>query len=134
MSNFIGFALDCVDRTLLENQYRLPKLWMIGHPGKLAKILDNVWETHSGKTESAVGAIYRTAKEFGWQKTFLKKLEESKSVEVMIEILRSEKKALSFWSEIEEKIATLVSVRLKHVSQVAVRLFEMDGKALGKRT
>src|SRR5438132_4118755 len=35
MSNFIGFTLECVEQTLAENGYTLPKLWLIGHPGKL---------------------------------------------------------------------------------------------------
>ncbi|HZC34878.1 MAG TPA: cobalt-precorrin-5B (C(1))-methyltransferase CbiD, partial [Chthoniobacterales bacterium] len=57
MSNFIGFALECVEQCLAENQHRLPALWLVGHPGKLAKILAEDWDTHSGKSLSAIQSI-----------------------------------------------------------------------------
>ena len=64
-ANFIGFALKGVDRILEENGHRLPRLWVVGHPGKLAKILDGVYETHSAQSRSAVGAVSRLADQYG---------------------------------------------------------------------
>jgi cobalt-precorrin-5B (C1)-methyltransferase len=65
MSNFIGFTFECVERTLVENDCILPKLWLVGHPGKLAKVLEDVWDTHSSRSGSAVEAVLKVADEFG---------------------------------------------------------------------
>jgi cobalt-precorrin-5B (C1)-methyltransferase len=131
MSNFIGYALECVNQTLTENAHRLPLLWVVGHPGKLAKVLDDVWDTHSQQSRSAVEAIHRAAREFRLGNRILRDLEESKTVEGIVELLHMEHNAPQFWSALENKIGAAVSRRLQRVDQVAVRLFQMDGKALG---
>ncbi len=131
MSNFVGYALECVEQTLIENARRLPLLWVVGHPGKLAKVLDDVWETHSQQSRSAVRAIHRAASEFGLRDCLLRRVEESKMVEGVVELLRAEDSAPRFWSAVESRIGAAVSRRLQRVDKVAVRLFQMDGKALG---
>jgi cobalt-precorrin-5B (C1)-methyltransferase len=131
MSNFIGYALECVDQTLRENAHRLPLLWVVGHPGKLAKVLDDVWDTHSQQSRGAVEAIHRAASEFSLSDRILRRLEESKMVEGVVELLHTEDCAPQFWSALENKIGAAVSRRLRRVDTVAVRLFQMDGKALG---
>jgi len=131
MSNFIGYALECVEQTLTENAHRLPLLWVVGHPGKLAKVLDDVWDTHSRQSHGAVQAIHRAASEFGLSGGMLRRVEESKMVEGVVELLRAEDCAPQFWSSVEKQIGAAISSRLQHVDQVAVRLFQMDGKALG---
>jgi cobalt-precorrin-5B (C1)-methyltransferase len=131
MANFVGFTLECVDRTLEERAYRLPKLWLVGHPGKLAKILDDVWDTHSRQSGSAAGAVSRVADCFGLSSALRTAMAQSTTVEGQIELLRRESIAQQFWSQLEQRIAIRVSNRLKHVDVVAVRLFQMDGTPLG---
>jgi cobalt-precorrin-5B (C1)-methyltransferase len=130
MANFVGFALDCVDLTLKENGHRLWQLWVIGHPGKLAKILDDAWDTHSQQSGSAVAAIHRVGREFGLAERVLRRIEQSRTVEGTIELLDGKSFAVHFWREVEERISAKISARLNHVERVAVRLFQMDGKAL----
>jgi cobalt-precorrin-5B (C1)-methyltransferase len=132
MSNFIGFTLECVEQTLAENGYTLPKLWLVGHPGKLAKVLGNVWDTHSSRSASAVEAVLRAADEFGTTRALRNSIECSRSVESVIELLRDEPFSRRFWGLVECKIAAHVAARLSHVDQICVRLFQMDGKALGE--
>ena len=131
MSNFIGYAMECVNQTLTANAHRLPLLWVVGHPGKLAKVLDDVWDTHSQQSRSAVEAICRAAREFGLKDRILRLLEEFKTVEGIVELLHAEDCAPQFWSALEDKIRAAVFRRLQRVDQVSVRLFQMDGKALG---
>jgi cobalt-precorrin-5B (C1)-methyltransferase len=109
----------------------LARLWVIGHPGKLAKILDGVWDTHSHRSGSAVAPIHRIACAVPECGDFLVRIEQSKTVEGVIELLAPEKFASRFWTVVEQQIAAPVSWRLSRVEQVAVRLFQMDGKALG---
>jgi cobalt-precorrin-5B (C1)-methyltransferase len=131
MANFIGFALDCVAQTVKENDHSLSQLWVIGHPGKLAKILDDAWDTHSQRSSSAVPAIHRVGREFGFADGVLRRIEQSRTVEGIIELLGSEPFAMQFWSDVERRISTKIYARLSRVERVAVRLFQMDGKALG---
>ena len=131
MANFVGFALECIDRTLEENGRQLPRLWVVGHPGKLGKILDEAWDTHSQQSRNAVEPVCRLGREFGFSASLLGRLEQSKTVEGVIEQLDGEPSATQFWSLVERRIGLLVAGRLKRVGQVSSRLFKMDGKALG---
>jgi cobalt-precorrin-5B (C1)-methyltransferase len=132
-ANFIGFALECVDRTLKENGYRLPRLWVVGHPGKIAKILDDVYDTHSAQSRSAVGAVGRIADRFGICGPLLESISQSRTVEGQIELLRDEAFSEEFWSQVEKRIAAQISCLLQRVDKVSVRLFQMDGKPLGEQ-
>jgi cobalt-precorrin-5B (C1)-methyltransferase len=131
MSNFIGFTLECVQRALAENRYILPKLWLVGHPGKLAKVLDDVWDTHSSNSRSAVEAVLRVADEFGIDNELRDSIGSSRTVEGIIELLRHELSSRPFWRLVERKIESKVGTPLDRVDQICVRLFQMDGKALG---
>jgi cobalt-precorrin-5B (C1)-methyltransferase len=131
MSNFIGFALECVEHVLFENGYFLPKLWLVGHPGKLAKILANVWDTHSSRSGSAVEAVLNVADEFGIKGKLRDVMGSARSVEELIELLDRESFSHVFWSLVERKIGMKVASQLKRVDEIAVRLFQMNGKELG---
>jgi cobalt-precorrin-5B (C1)-methyltransferase len=132
MSNFIGFTFECVEHTLTESGYILPKLWLVGHPGKLAKVLENVWDTHSSRSASAVEAVLQAADEFGITGTLRDSIKSSRTVEGVIELLRDKPFSRRFWGLIERRIAGHAAAKLSHVDQICVRLFQMDGKALGE--
>ena len=128
MSNFIGFALECVETTLRENDRRLERLWVVGHPGKLAKVLDDVWDTHSHQAPSAVAAICRVADELGIASEALR---ASRTVEGIAEMLEAQPAASrALWGEIERRIGETVRPKLTRVESLRVRLFKMDGGAL----
>jgi cobalt-precorrin-5B (C1)-methyltransferase len=130
MSNFIGFALECVQQILAENQYRLPVLWLVGHPGKLAKTLAGDWDTHSGRSLSAIQSISQLAQEFGLPVATLEVLGRSRSFEEAFELISPDVLSPSFWAMVEQRIAALTAQRLPLVERVEVRLFRMDGKSL----
>ncbi len=134
MSNFVGFALESLETTLGENSHELPLLWLAGHPGKIAKLLDGTWDTHSQQSTSAVAAVCQVAKDFGIGETLLAQFRTSTTVEGIIELLKLEPNAAEFWSEVERRIAAIVLKRLARVRRVAVRLFQMDGTVLGQIT
>jgi cobalt-precorrin-5B (C1)-methyltransferase len=130
-ANFIGFALECIDRTLEENGHRLPRLWVIGHPGKIAKILDDVYDLHSAQSRSAVGAVCRIADCCGISGTLRELMAQSRTVEGQIELLKDEAFSVEFWSLVEKRVAAQIFCLLKRVEDVSVRLFQMDGNPLG---
>ncbi|MBV9875339.1 MAG: cobalamin biosynthesis protein CbiD [Verrucomicrobia bacterium] len=131
MSNFIGLSLEYLQQTLEENQQRLPLLWLVGHPGKLAKILAGDWDTHSGRSLSAVHAVTRLAREFRLAPSASEVLSRCRSIEEAIESLPGEMLSPAFWNMVENRIATVVAPRTPNVECIRVRLFRMDGGALG---
>ena len=131
MSNFIGLALAYLRQTLEENQQRLPLLWLVGHPGKLAKILAGDWDTHSGRSLSAVHSIVQIGREFGLPPSASEVLSRCRSVEEGIELLPAETLSPAFWTMVEHRIAAVVAPRVPNVERIEVRLFRMDGGELG---
>ncbi|NBV86650.1 MAG: cobalt-precorrin-5B (C(1))-methyltransferase, partial [Verrucomicrobia bacterium] len=129
MSNFVGFALDCVSKTLKDSNSTLPRLWIVGHPGKLAKVLDGVWDTHSHRGTGAVPALLSVARtQYPGVATALM---DANSCETAIERLAGNPEAPAFWRRAEELIARAVHEKVRRVDEVRARLFAMDGQALG---
>jgi cobalt-precorrin-5B (C1)-methyltransferase len=132
ISNFIGFALDCTNLVLAEEGRQLPVLWLIGHPGKLAKTLDDVWDTHSRKSQMAMGAVARLAGEHGFTQEEAQILAKSNTVEAAVEWLKEHPRAKALWSAVESRIADLAHKKLTRVERVETRLFGLGGVALGQ--
>lgn len=132
ISNFIGFALDCTNLVLAEEGRRLPVLWLIGHPGKLAKTLDDVWDTHSTRSQMAMGAVARVAEECRFSQQEAQVLAKSNTVEAAVEWLKVHPRGKELWCAVETRIADLVHTKLTRVERVETRLFGLGGVALGQ--
>ncbi|WP_034295021.1 cobalt-precorrin-5B (C(1))-methyltransferase CbiD [Herbaspirillum sp. RV1423] len=141
IANFLGDALDFTQAALAEQGGELEVLWLAGHPGKLAKVLDGVWDTHSGKSNMAMGGVARVAAELatelGFSGALIAGIESANTVEAAIEHLRNEPGAAAavaaLWRAIEARIAALAQARVPSVRRVEVRLFDLDGNLLGGR-
>ncbi len=132
ISNFIGFALDCTNRVLAEERRRLPVLWLVGHPGKLAKTLDDIWDTHSTKSPMAMAVVARVAGECGFGREEVQALANSNTVEAVVGLLGPHSRSRELWSEVEKRIAAVILGRLRCVDRVEARLFGLHGVALGQ--
>ena len=131
IANFLGDALDFMQQALSEEQRGLDVLWLLGHPGKLAKVLAGTWDTHSSKSAMAMGAVADVAAELGFNSNLVQTLAQANTVEAAIEKLQHESGAPALWMEIERRIAVLVHERAPAASRVEVRLFNLNGKTLG---
>ncbi|UWE14355.1 cobalt-precorrin-5B (C(1))-methyltransferase CbiD [Herbaspirillum huttiense] len=141
IANFLGDALDFTQKALAEEGRTLPLLWLAGHPGKLAKVLDGVWDTHSSKSNMAMQGVARVAEEMNaagqgvlFDAALLQQMKEANTVEAIIELVRQQDAALSrrLWCEIEARIAALAHARVPAVERIAVRLFDLEGRQLGE--
>lgn len=141
IANFLGDALDFTQKALAEEGRTLPLLWLAGHPGKLAKVLDGVWDTHSSKSNMAMQGVARVAEELNaagqgvlFDASLLQQMKEANTVEAIIELVRQQDAALSrrLWCEIEARLAALTQARVPAVERIAVRLFDLDGQQLGE--
>lgn len=132
IANFLGEALDFTQQALAENDSRLEVLWLAGHPGKLAKVLDGVWDTHSSKSNMAMNAVANVAATCGFEQALVEEMKQANTVEAVMELLKSEPRAQELWMEIERRIAQLAHSRVPFVDCVEVRLFNLNGDALGQ--
>lgn len=131
IANFLGDALDFTQTALVEEQRQLDTLWLAGHPGKLAKVLDGVWDTHSSKSNMAMHSVARIAAKGRFSAQIVKNMEQANTVEAIIEQIRHEHGAQQFWQDIEQQIGVLVHARVPAVNNVEIRLFDLSGSALG---
>ncbi|MDO9268002.1 MAG: cobalt-precorrin-5B (C(1))-methyltransferase CbiD [Methylobacter sp.] len=132
IANFLGDALDFLQQALVEQQRHLDILWLLGHPGKLAKVLDGVWDTHSSRSDMAMSVVARVAGERGFDSRLVQELEQANTVEAAMERLKNETGAQALWIDIEQRIAALAHVRVPAVKKVEVRLFNLQGDSLGE--
>jgi cobalt-precorrin-5B (C1)-methyltransferase len=133
IANFLGDALDFTERALQEDGRVLDELWLAGHPGKLAKVLDGYWDTHSGKSRMAMGGVARVAAETGYAPDTVREIEMANTVEAAMEVLKREPGADAFWREVQHRIGSLAHARVPSVSRLEVRLFDLAGNLLGGR-
>lgn len=132
IANFLGDALAFVQQALAEEQRDLEVLWLLGHPGKLAKVLDGVWDTHSSRSDMAMSVVARVAGERGFDSRLVQELAQANTVEAAMDRLKNEPGAQALWTDIEQRIAALVHQRIPAVKQVEVRLFNLQGDSLGE--
>jgi cobalt-precorrin-5B (C1)-methyltransferase len=105
---------------------------VLGHPGKIAKLLDGVWDTHSSKSGMAMGSVAAVAAEMGFSADLVDQIEKANTVENVVQIMKPQADARGYWMEIERRVAALMAPKVPSVDRVAVRLFSMDGTPLGE--
>ena len=132
ISNFIGFALDATERELAAQSLTLASLWLVGHPGKLVKPLAGDWDTHSSKSAMAMHAVAQVAAECGFAARETTVIAHANTVEAVLQALRDHPCGRQLWCEVERRIAALMRSRLTRVQRVEVRLFGLNGVALGQ--
>jgi cobalt-precorrin-5B (C1)-methyltransferase len=119
VSNEWGFMLDEARSCPFES------LLVLGHPGKLAKLMTDQWDTHSSRSVSAVPAVLdlgRTVCGFP--------LPESKTVEGVLSGLEEQHRR-KLADELAHRIGIAVLDRIGHRYAVSVVLVNMGGDLLG---
>ena len=132
IANFLGETLDFTQQALAEEGRRLPVLWLLGHPGKLAKVLDGVWDTHSSKSGMAMASVARVAAQYGFAPHLVDAMNKANTVEAAMQQIKNEPGATALWTEIERRIAAQVKQRVPLLDRVEVRLFDLHANGLGQ--
>lgn len=119
VSNEWGFMLDCL------SAYNFEHLLVLGHPGKLAKLAENQWDTHSSRSKSALAFVEKTAMEI------LKgSLPVSTTVEGFLMALSNEnRKALG--NLLAGRVNDAVRARLGKGIEASAVLVNLQGEWLG---
>jgi cobalt-precorrin-5B (C1)-methyltransferase len=131
IANFLGDALDFTETALRQDGRELEVLWLAGHPGKLAKVLDGVWDTHSSKSNMAMAGVARVAAQCGFAPHLVQEIEQANTVEAAMERMKNEAGARDLWVEIERRVGQLAHARVPSVRRLEVRLFDLAGNSLG---
>lgn len=125
MGNFLGF-------TLVEAAKRgFRRIILAGHPGKLAKLLRGDLDTHSLKSAPAMDIINKILKEEGLEEEALRTLDNSLTVEGILQGLKSRGK-LKFMDCVADRIESeAVGVinelpPLQRKTEMGVILFDME--------
>ncbi|WP_291423214.1 cobalt-precorrin-5B (C(1))-methyltransferase CbiD [Deinococcus sp.] len=132
ISNFVGTALDTLQGTLTELDYPLPLLLVAGHPGKLAKVLNGDWNTHSGHSGMAMNAVARVAAGLGLDADTVRHLAAANTVEACAEWLAGHSQRKAVWYAVAQQIARALRQRAPAVQRVQVALFTLDGTPLAE--
>ncbi|WP_291431184.1 cobalt-precorrin-5B (C(1))-methyltransferase CbiD [Deinococcus sp.] len=147
MGNFVGAALDALQEALQEareEQARAarppltappltaPPLLVAGHPGKLAKVLNGDWNTHSAHSGMAMNAVARVAARLGLPDTLVGALHAANTVDACVDLLAGvgAGRAAQVWAAVARDVAACLHGRAPLLPFVRVALFALDGRAL----
>ena len=131
IANFLGETLDFTQSILDAQHRRLNKLWLLGHPGKLAKVLDGTWNTHSSKSKMAMNSIAKIAEQINLPKQLITCIQQANTVESVIQQLKNQTDGKKLWVNIEQQLALLAKQKVPLVDSVEVRLFDLHGQPVG---
>lgn len=132
ISNFVGNGLDALQEALADLPYQLPLLLVAGHPGKLAKVLNGDWNTHSQHSGMAMNAIARVAADINIDQNTVQQLEHANTVDACVDILAKHQQGKAVWHEVAYQIAKTMHQRVSHVQQLKIALFALDGTPLSE--
>ncbi len=114
-----GFALDQVASGAFE------ALMLLGHPGKLAKLIGGHWDTHSSRSERAVGFVRRIAHDVLPESPV-----QNETVEgVFASLSAPQRRRLG--DEVARQVRRIVEKRVDFVMPLATFLINMAGDCLG---
>jgi cobalt-precorrin-5B (C1)-methyltransferase len=119
VSNEWGFMLDCAAG------YSFARILVLGHPGKLAKLCDGQWDTHSSKSGSAVPVVARL-----YEEMLERTPPEVTTVEGLFDALSPEDRGL-LANGLAVKLRDTIYRRLESRIDVSTALVNMHGDILG---
>ncbi len=119
VGNQWGFALDQVASRGFK------ALMLAGHPGKLAKLIQGDWDTHSSRSRQAVGMVAELAAEL-----LSDPVAASETVEGLFAAIKPPARE-RLGGEIAQRVKTAVQERIGRALPVGVLLIDMAGDLLG---
>ena len=131
VSNFMGFSLDHLKQKLDLEPWNLNTLILAGHPGKLAKLIDGHWNTHSNESPSALPSILNIARSL-FPKDILTKFENLNTVEHLIQISAKLQGSEKLFEAVANQIAEAVSRYVDGKINIEVYLSDFKGDMIGK--
>lgn len=120
VGNEWGYMLE---QAFLE---KITRLLVLGHPGKLVKLADGQWDTHSARSGSALPLVRETA-----ARHFRLPVPESATVEGFLSAWPEETRQ-ELGDLLAEQVREAVTEKTRGAIQTAVCLVNLEGDPLGK--
>lgn len=131
VSNFIGFALDHLKYGMSQKENAVETLILAGHPGKLAKVIDGHWNTHSNESPSALPIVLKIAESIA-PDNLIAQLQKSRTVEHLIQISSNDPSGDILFKTVAERISKSIFQYLGEVTRVEVLLADFKGNLIGQ--
>jgi cobalt-precorrin-5B (C1)-methyltransferase len=119
VSNQWGFMLE----QFAERDF--PRIMVLGHPGKLAKLIGGHWDTHSSQSPSAVPIVARIA-----EAMLSRPMPECATVEAVFDSMPADEQR-KLADALAAEIHRSISERLASRQEIAVVLINLTGNILG---
>ena len=119
VSNEWGYMLEQAARE------KVPQLLVLGHPGKLAKLAEGMWDTHSGRSGSALPLVEKIAAEH-----FSSSLPEANTVEGFLATWPKESRR-ELGNVLARRVRQAVEQFTGRQIHIAVVLVNLQGDRLG---
>jgi cobalt-precorrin-5B (C1)-methyltransferase len=120
VSNEWGYALSHL------TVYTFERVLIVGHPGKLAKLADGQWQTHSSRSGSPVEIVAR----FGSDIIGRRLCADSATTEALMASLNSHERS-RLANALAEKIARAATVKIGGGPELSVFLVDLQGDQFG---
>ncbi len=124
MSNFVGFMLDEAVKRGFSN------VIIGGHPGKLAKLIRGDFNTHSSKSKPANDVLIKIFKRENLSTAVVNKLNDSSSVEGMVEIIK-EHNDMQVFDRIADDVQSAADRNISSKAKIGTILFDMRKNIIG---
>lgn len=124
MSNFVGFMLE----EALNRGFK--SIIIGGHPGKLAKLIRGDFYTHSSCSKPANDVLVGILKKENLDSQLIKSLNDTLTVEGMVEILRAHKQ-LHLFNRIADDVQSAAVRYVSSRAEIGVILFDMKKNVIG---
>lgn len=131
ISNFIGYAFEATQSFLEEEARTFESIWLLGHPGKIAKILDGHWDTHSQRSPMALATLAKIAEEIDLSQESIKAIAQANTAEAIVGNIDSADE-MALWTAVSKRVAVAAKALMPRVRLVQVQLFDMSGRVLGE--
>ena len=114
-----------------QKENSVETLILAGHPGKLAKVIDGHWNTHSNESPSALPIVLKIAESIA-PDNLIAQLQKSRTVEHLIQISSNDPSGDIVFKTVAERISKSIFQYLGEVTRVEVLLADFKGNLIGQ--
>ena len=123
--DFVGYMFDkAVEKGVKQ-------ILFLGHPGKLAKVAANIFNTHHKVADARNEVVAAYAGAEGADAALINQILQSNTTEEAITLLKQANLSKQVFNRIAERVSQRISERVQQKIKISVILVSLDGEILG---
>jgi cobalt-precorrin-5B (C1)-methyltransferase len=123
--DFVGYMLDKAAKKGVK------EIIFLGHPGKLAKVAANIFNTHHKVADARNEVVAAYAAAEGADASVVKRILQSNTTEEAITLLKEANLSTQVFDRIAERVRQRISDRVQQKIKINIILVSLDGEILG---